>query len=597
MIDRVRTEPRALFAAVLSLALIVVGCSSDKPDQPAKIAQQFVTALNNDDVNAAAALTSDPAKAADAIGKMYDGLGKDVKFDVKSTEESGAVELAAQWTLGQGEAAKRWSYTTRGKASDSGQGWRIEWDPAILVAGLTEGHTVRFLPTHGTPARVLDRAGQELMTEQVVTLVNVAPSADAAAVAPLLAQIDPAVTPASLSADIAAGQGSPVTALILREQDLAKVEAPLSALPGVTLAKQTRLLTTDRTLTSPTFSGVTELWQEAQDAAAGWSVEVVADDGTATKLVGDDAKPTPDLTTTLDLGLQQAAEAAVAPLQQQAAIVAIRPSTGGILAVAQSASADAQGPIALTGLYPPGSTFKTVTVSAALQAGGLTPDTVLPCPGSANIEGRTIPNDENFDLGQVPLHTAFARSCNTTMGRLAVGLPPNGLQKAAEQFGLGVDYVTPGLVTVTGTVPVADTPAARVESGIGQGSVTASPFGMALVAATIAHGSLQAPMFVDGRRGTGNRTPSPLPANITDQLSTMMRETVTAGTATILNDIPDLRGKTGTAEHENGAAHGWFVGIEGDLAFAVFVADAGSSTPALEAAGRFLRNVQPLIPR
>ncbi|NMN95666.1 penicillin-binding transpeptidase domain-containing protein [Antrihabitans stalactiti] len=597
MIDRVRTEPRALFAAVLSLTLIVVGCSSDKPDQPAKIAQQFVTALNNDDGNAAAALTSDPAKAADAIGKMYDGLGKDVKFDVKSTEESGAVELAAQWTLGQGEAAKRWSYTTRGKASDSGQGWRIDWDPAILVAGLTEGHTVRFLPTHSTPARVLDRAGQELMTEQVVTLVNVAPSADAAAVAPLLAQIDPAVTPASLSADIAAGQGNPVTALILREQDLAKVEAPLSALPGVTLAKQTRLLTTDRTLTSPTFSGVTELWQEAQDAAAGWSVEVVADDGTATKLVGEDAKPTPDLTTTLDLGLQQAAEAAVAPLQQQAAIVAIRPSTGGILAVAQSASADAQGPIALTGLYPPGSTFKTVTVSAALQAGGLTPDTVLPCPGSANIEGRTIPNDENFDLGQVPLHTAFARSCNTTMGRLAVGLPPNGLQKAAEQFGLGVDYVTPGLVTVTGTVPVADTPAARVESGIGQGSVTASPFGMALVAATIAHGSLQAPMFVDGRRGTGNRTPSPLPANITDQLSTMMRETVTAGTATILNDIPDLRGKTGTAEHENGAAHGWFVGIEGDLAFAVFVADAGSSTPALEAAGRFLRNVQPLIPR
>ena len=561
------------------------------------MAQQFVAALNSDDVNAAAALTSDPGKAADAIGKMYDGLGKDVKYDVKSTDDSGAVELEAQWTLGQGDAAKRWSYVTRGKASDADQGWRIDWDPAILVAGLTEGHTVRYVQTHGTPARVLDRSGQELMTEQVVTLVNVAPTADAAAVAPLLAQIEPAVTAASLTADVAAGQGNPVTALILREQDLAKVEAPLAALPGVTLAKQTRLLTTDRTLASPTLAGVTELWQEGQDAAAGWSVQAVADDGTATKLVGDDAKPTPDLTTTLDLGLQQAAEAAVAPLQQQAAIVAIRPSTGGVLAVAQSASADAQGPIALTGLYPPGSTFKTVTVSAALQAGGLTPDTVLPCPGSANIEGRTIPNDENFDLGQVPLHTAFARSCNTTMGKLAVDLPPNGLMKAAEQFGLGVDYVTPGLVTVTGTVPVADTPAQRVESGIGQGSVTASPFGMALVASTIAHGSLQAPVFVDGRRGTGNKTPSPVPANITAQLLTMMRETVTAGTATILNDIPDLRGKTGTAEHDNGAAHGWFVGIEGDLAFAVFVADAGNSTPALEAAGRFLRSVQPLIPR
>ncbi|PRC51714.1 penicillin-binding protein, partial [Mycobacterium sp. ITM-2017-0098] len=87
---------------------------------------------------------------------------------------------------------------------------------------------------------------------------------------------------------------------------------------------------------------------------------------------------------------------------------------------AQNAPADAQGPIALTGLYPPGSTFKTVTVSAALQAGQVTPDSRRCCPGTENIEGRQIPNDDNFELGDVPLHTAFARSCNTTMGRLAV---------------------------------------------------------------------------------------------------------------------------------------------------------------------------------
>ncbi len=98
---------------------------------------------------------------------------------------------------------------------------------------------------------------------------------------------------------------------------------------------------------------------------------------------------------------------------QPAAIVALRPSTGAVLAVAQNAPADAQGAIALTCLYPPGSTFKTVTTSAALQAGKVTPDTVLPCPGTENIEGRQIPNDDNFDLGSVPLHSAFAHSCNT----------------------------------------------------------------------------------------------------------------------------------------------------------------------------------------
>ena len=71
----------------------------------------------------------------------------------------------------------------------------------------------------------------------------------------------------------------------------------------------------------------------------------------------------------------------------------------------------------------------------------------------------------------------------------------------------------------------------------------------------------------------------------------MMRETITGGTATALNDIPGLLGKTGTAEFgaNNEGAHGWFVGISGDLAFAVFVNNAGSSTPAIEAAGRFLR--------
>jgi hypothetical protein len=64
-----------------------------------------------------------------------------------------------------------------------------------------------------------------------------------------------------------------------------------------------------------------------------------------------------------------------------------------------------------------------------------------------------------------------------------VNLPPDGLTKAAAQLGLGIDYTAPGMTTVTGKVPVADTAALR-----GQGQVTASPFGMALVAAALARG-------------------------------------------------------------------------------------------------------------
>ncbi|WP_307828579.1 penicillin-binding transpeptidase domain-containing protein [Antrihabitans sp. YC2-6] len=586
----------AVVAALLLLVSLVTACSQNNgPDEPATVAQKFADALNNDDAIAAAALTSDPSAARAALSQMYEGLGKEVQFSVADTADD-SVTFDVVWKLGENE--RGWKYSTDAKAADTDEGWRIEWNPLVL-APFEGGKTgdLRFVPTFPEPAKVLDRANRELLTQQAVTLVNVDSTADLAAVAGLLAAPAPGVTAESLRADVDAAQGQPVTAVTLREQDINPIADALGAIPGVTLVRQARLLTTDRALSSPTFAGVTEQWQEANAAAQGWEVMSQAPDGSTTRLVGEDAKPTPDISTTLDMDFQLAAEAALAPVQTPAAIVAIKPSTGGVLAVAQNAQADGQGPIALTGLYPPGSTFKTVTTAAALQAGGVTPDTVLPCPASANIEGRTIPNDENFDLGQVPLHVAFARSCNTTMGKLAAELPPDALTNAAAQLGLGIDYVTPGLTMVTGNVPEADSAAQRVESGIGQGNVTASPYGMALVAASIANSGVRPPMLIEGQPGTGNRTANPLSATIFDQVRTMMRETVTDGTATVLRDIPDLRGKTGTAEHEGGPAHGWFIGIDGDVAFAVFVADGDTSAPALEAAGRFLRPVQALVPR
>ncbi|MGQ4617101.1 penicillin-binding transpeptidase domain-containing protein [Nocardia sp. R7R-8] len=584
MVVGVRTNRKALvlFAAPL---LVLAACSSG-PDQPDTVAAQFAEALNRDDIAAAAALTDNPALAADTLGALYEGLGKDVRFDVRSVDENGFA-LAATWKLGAGGKSE-WTYTTNGSARDDGNGWRVKWDPATVAPGLAAG-PLSYSRVYPQPARILDAAGGELMTEQIVTLVNVGPGADLSAVADLLGPLAPGLTPQSVQAELAAAHGKPITAITLRETDLAPIRDRLSALPGVTLSPQTRLLTTDKALAAPTLSGLAELWQQSADAHAGWAVRAQTPQGTE-RVAGTDPTPTADIATTLDLGLQRAAEAALAPVAQPAAIVVLRPSTGEVVAVAQNTAADAQGPIALTGLYPPGSTFKTVTVSAALQAGAVTPDTVLPCPGTANIEGRRIPNDNNFDLGSVPLHTAFARSCNTTMGALAVQLPADALTKAAAQLGLGIDYVTPGLTTVTGKVPAADTSALRVESAIGQGQVTASPFGMALVAASIARGSVPAPTVVAGRPGTPDRASQALPPQVDDQLKAMMRETITGGTATQLRDIPGLLGKTGTAEYIDDAhAHGWFVGIDGDLAFSVFVSDAGSSAPAVEAAGRMLR--------
>ncbi|NKR64756.1 penicillin-binding protein [Rhodococcus hoagii] len=574
-----RPGPRTT-ATVLAVAsaLVLSGCGGGDPSPE----QRFADALASGDVQAAADLTSDPAAASTAITAMLDGLNAQGRsFSV--SENGDAFTLAADWSFGDG---KQWQYSTEGRVD----GDVIAWDPAVLAPGLAAGSTVRFTPTSGTPAEVRASDGQPIMTQQVVTLVDVQAPADTAALARLLNPIVPTITAESLGADLGKSDGKPITAVALREQDVEAVRDQLAAVPGVELVQQTRLLTVDRALSSPVLADLTTVWQEQQDESAGWAVQLVNADGTARRLAGQDAAPVPDIDTTLDLRLQTRAEDALASVPQPAAIVALRPSTGAVLAVAQNAPADAQGAIALTGLYPPGSTFKTVTTSAALQAGKVTPDTVLPCPGTENIEGRQIPNDDNFDLGSVPLHSAFAHSCNTTMGRLTVSLPPDALQQAALQFGLGVDYVTPGLTTVTGTVPTAQTPAERVESAIGQGAVTASPFGMALVAASIANGTTPAPTMIVGKPGVADRSVTPTPADVDAALRSMMRETVTDGTARTLADLPNLEGKTGTAEYGEGTRpHGWFVGMDGDLAFAVFVAGADSSGPALEAAGRFLR--------
>ena len=577
---------------LLAVTMVLAGCS-DAEDRLDATVRSFAEALSRGDADAAADLTSDPAAASATLGELFASLGSDVTFRpdrVHAVDSEGGFALGATWTFGPDDAHE-WTYTTDGEATADGQEWKIRWDPAVVAPGLDAGPLAYSTLVPQPAARVLDRTGAELLTQHVVTLVDLAPDADVAAVAALLNPIAPTITAESLAADVGAAAGAPVTAVTLREEDLTPIEAALTALPGVTLRPQLRLLATDRALTSPTLSGLADLWQQRTDAAAGWAVTAQTSAGPQ-RVGGQDAEPVGDISSTLDIGMQRAAEDALASLATPAAIVAIQPSTGNLLVVGQNAPADAQGPIALTGLYPPGSTFKTVTVSAALQAGQVTPDTIVNCPGTENIEGRQIPNDDEFDLGEVPLHTAFARSCNTTMGRLAVNLPPDALTDAAAQLGLGIDYVAPGMTTVTGSVPVADSSALRVEEGIGQGQVTASPFGMALVAATLAHGSVPAPAIVEGQPGVADRTPEPLPATIDDQVQAMMRETITDGTASQLQDIPGLLGKTGTAEYiDDQHAHGWFVGIAGDLALAVFVSDAGSSVPAVDAAGRFLRTV------
>lgn len=321
----------------------------------------------------------------------------------------------------------------------------------------------------------------------------------------------------------------------------------------------------------------------------GWSVVTTDADGAVQDtLFGQGDVEVAPLTTTLSLPTQTAAQKAVDSASSPAMLVAIQPSTGDLLAVAQNAAAGPD-PKALNGLYAPGSTFKIATAAALLESGAATADTIADCPATAQIGQRTIDNDDQFSYPPLPLHSAFAHSCNTTFAQLASTLPADALADAAGELGLNADFTIPGITTEAGKVVAADSGAEQVESAIGQGTVQASPFGLALMAATVAHGDEVTPRLwqeLATEVNTGYRAPG---RAVIAGLRTMMREVVTGGTATGLRGNGTVYGKTGTAQFGDGSrANGWFAGYRDDVAFAVLLLGADSSKPAVTVSSAFL---------
>ena len=236
------------------------------------------------------------------------------------------------------------------------------------------------------------------------------------------------------------------------------------------------------------------------DGQAGWRIVSVNQNAVDVAVLHEvEGSPAPSVSITLDRLVQNAAQHAVDNRGGKAMIVVIKPSTGEILAIAQNGGADADGLPATNGLFPPGSTFKMITAGAAIDRDLATPNSMLGCPGHIDIGHRTIPNYGGFDLGVVSMSRAFASSCNTTFAELSSRMPPRGLTQAASQYGMGVDYTVDGITTVTGSVPPTVDLAERTEDGFGQGKVLASPFGMALVAATVAAGKTPVPQLIAGR--------------------------------------------------------------------------------------------------
>ncbi|WP_235681229.1 penicillin-binding transpeptidase domain-containing protein [Tomitella gaofuii] len=571
----------------VSAALLLSGCgvfgSDDGP------MDRFAAAFNKGDVAAAAELTTDPAAARETLQAVFDGIG-DTEAHMDTPDGDGA-ELPTEfdWTVPAGDTVH-----TEGAIALSPDGSRVQWSPQIIDARLRPGGGIVYSDVRRFTAPIVDRSGVDLMHWAPVTqvVVDAGNLAAAGPVADAVSTVEPSITAQQIADAVAADPAAPYTVITLRDEDLDPIRGELEAVDGVQLVEQGKLISAGRNLDSPVFGELREYWRVELDEGAGWSLTVSNPEGDA-QIGGQAPAPLDAVRTTMDVTMQAAAQRAVDARTEPAAIVAMSPETGGVLAVAQNEAARRQGPIALTGLFPPGSTFKTVTTSAALQAGVAEPDSMLPCPARVTVDGRSIPNDDDFDLGSVPLHTAFAQSCNTTQAIMSADLAPSAMRDAAASLGFGVDFVTPALTTVTGTVPVTEPGPARVEAAIGQGTVTASPFGITEMVASLANGGrMVLPMLVEGEPATADQQPPPLEPATVDAVRAMMREAVRSGTARSLSDIDGLGGKTGTAEVADGPAHGWFAGIRGDVAFTAFIQGADSSGPAVTMAGDFLRGAR-----
>jgi hypothetical protein len=119
------------------------------------------------------------------------------------------------------------------------------------------------------------------------------------------------------------------------------------------------------------------------------------------------------LQLTIDARIQQAAEEALALTDLTSSLVAIQPSTGAVLAVANGPGAAAND-FALTGQYPPGSVFKVVTAYAAMER-GVSPGDRVDCPQTLEVNGRVFRNAEDEVLGTVPMRRPSEVNCRASL--------------------------------------------------------------------------------------------------------------------------------------------------------------------------------------
>ncbi len=573
------------------VAAIALSACTPRPDGPGPAAEKFFAALAVGDTATAAQLSDSPNDAREALNAAWAGLQAthlDAQvLSARYAEDTGKVDYRFSWHLPKDRV---WTYDGELKMARYEGRWRVRWTTTGLHPKLGEHQTFALRADRPRRASVNELGGTDVLVpgylyhyalDATQAGSGLALSSTAHAVVDVLHPFNDALGDPQLLAEQASSSTQPVDLVTLHPDDNDKVFPAIGRLPGIAITPQPEMLPTDPHFASTVVAEVKKAVIGQLDGEPGWRVVSVNQNGVEVEVLHEvPGSPAPSVSLTLDRAVQNAAQHAVDTRGGKAMMVVIKPSTGEILAIAQNAGADADGPLATTGLFPPGSTFKMVTAGAAVERDMATPNTMMGCPGHIDIGHRSIPNYGGFDLGVVPMSRAFASSCNTTFAELSSKMPPRGLTQAASRYGIGLDYQVEGITTVTGSVPPTVDLAERTEDGFGQGRVLASPFGMALVAATVAAGRTPVPQLIAGRPTTVQGDATPISPKMVEALRPMMRLVVTNGTAKEISGCGAVFGKTGEAEFPGGS-HSWFAGYRGDLAFASLIVGGGSSEYAV----------------
>jgi cell division protein FtsI/penicillin-binding protein 2 len=615
----VRVCAAVVLAAAVGIGLVRPGVPSAEPT-----VTQFLLAWESRHYLQAAELTNgSPKEVATQLAEAYDRLdAADVDLAMRGVSQHGRTAQASfSVAIDLSSSGLTWSYRNSFRLIDASNGWRVQWSPAVIVPGMTNGEQLAVVSSWRPRSQLLDSAGQPLAVSSTVYKVGVIPEQLA----------DPDQTAADLGGvtriptDQIEGQmdqapsATFLALLTLSPAEYTKMRSGLSGIPGLVIKSRrerlfrsiapdvvgsvgtetARLIRLNgeqyRPGTTVGQSGLQQAYQRQLTGTPETEVILQQSGRPAVSLKTWPGTPGQPVHTTLNSSVQLAADHALASQPTSGAIVAVQSKTAKILAVASRTARGMPNLSPLAGAYEPGQAFTIISSAAILSATRLSPNDRVSCRRSNSVDGTKFHNNPPLSgLGANPsFRTDFAHACSTAFaGALADSLTPRDLTKASQQFGIG-GWRLPVTSYFAGKVGQPANPVVLAKDIIGSGDVRVSPLGMALAAAVVDSGAWHAPSLVTGLTDPTTTPRTGLSQRVLTDLRSLMRTAAGTGRNAVADVGRDVYGQAGSVPYGSGHFRlNWFVGYRGNVAFAV-VDLSKSDTSAAPLAGSFLQNIQP----